>query len=201
MPNRFFIVCDILAIILINVILWASLYIQFTQFQLPCPLCLAQRMGILGIGLGYVLNLYFGTRARHYALGVIIALLSATIAMLHILLHIVPETGSYGIPLFGMHLYTWTFIVCILFALGNLVLITLLSNPAFTSKTEPVASNCLCITIIATVPLILCILANAASAYAECGLNRCPPDPKSYWINDFLKTDKIQKHHSKKNML
>jgi len=198
MPHRFFVICDILAIAVVNVILWTALYIQFTQYELPCPLCLAQRMGILGIGLGYVLNLYFGVKARHYALSTIMALLTATFAMLQILMHIVPETGGYGSPLFGLHLYTWVFIICISFVVGNLILIVLLNELPFIGKT------CKKIALIVVIPLILCILANAISAFAECGLNRCPPDPKSYWIDTYLKAnmikkDSIKKHHSNKN--
>jgi disulfide bond formation protein DsbB len=193
MPHRFFVICDLFAVAIINVILWSALYIQFTQYELPCPLCLAQRMGLLGISFGYVLNLYFGTRARHYALSAIIALLTATFAILQILMHIVPETGGYGSPLFGMHLYTLVFIICILFIVGNLVLIILLNELPFISKT------CKKIALIVVIPLIICILTNAISAFAQCGLNRCPPDPKSYWIDTYLKANDIKKDSTKKH--
>ncbi|MCC2645308.1 MAG: disulfide bond formation protein [Burkholderiales bacterium] len=201
MSERFFIICDILAILVINAIVWSSLYIQFAYFELPCPLCLGQRIGLLGISFGYVLNLYFGTSARHYAISIIAALLTASVAIIQILLHIVPETGNYGSPFLGLHLYTWVFIICCLFAFGNLILITLLKS-AMADKIykNVLASNYICITIIAIIPLILCILVNAVSAFAQCGLNKCPPDPTSYWIKNFLKPDKVKKHHSKNKL-
>src|SRR5579863_2126078 len=128
MPHRFFVICDILTLAVINVVLWASLYIQFTQYELPCPLCLEQRMGLFAISLGYILNLYFGVKARHYAISTLITLLIATIAMVQILMHIVPDTGSYGSPFMGFHLYTWVFIICAAVTFWNLILMVLLNE-------------------------------------------------------------------------
>jgi disulfide bond formation protein DsbB len=183
MPHRFFVICDILTLAVINIVLWASLYIQFTQYQLPCPLCLEQRMGLFGISLGYVFNLYFGVKARHYAISTLITLLIATIAMVQILMHIVPDTGSYGAPFMGFHLYTWVFIICIAITVWNLILIVLLNELLFIGKTSEKLA------LIIVIPLMLCILVNVIASFAECGLNRCPTDPKSYWINTFLIKD------------
>ncbi|MDE4950938.1 disulfide bond formation protein B, partial [Francisella tularensis] len=33
----------------------AAFYIQFTMDELPCPLCLLQRLGLLANGIGYLL--------------------------------------------------------------------------------------------------------------------------------------------------
>ncbi len=198
MPHRFFVICDILTLAIITIVIWASLYIQFTQYELPCPLCLEQRMGLFGISLGYVLNLYFGVKARHYAISTIIALLIATIALVQILMHIVPDTGSYGSPFMGLHLYTWVLIICAAVTIWNLILMILLNELLFIGKT------CEKISLIVVIPLVLCILANVIAAFAECGLNRCPADPKSYWINTYLNASEIKKdntikHHSSKN--
>ena len=52
------------------------------------------------------------------------ALFGMAVAGRQILLHITPGTGSYGAPLFGLHFYTWSFL---LFAAsdGALALLTL----------------------------------------------------------------------------
>ncbi|MCC2624948.1 MAG: disulfide bond formation protein [Burkholderiales bacterium] len=193
MPHRFFVICDILSLAVINIVIWASLYIQFAQYQLPCPLCLEQRMGLFGISLGYVFNLYFGVKARHYAISTVISLLIASIAMIQILMHIVPDTGSYGSPFMGLHLYTWVFIICIAITVWNLILIVLLNELLFIGKTSEKAA------LIVVIPLMLCILVNVIASFAECGLNRCPTDPKSYWINTFLKDNTAvnPQHHGK----
>lgn len=181
MNYRLFVVFDTLAIIVISAIFYYAFYIQLVHHELPCPLCLAQRMGLLAVGLGPILNLYFGVKARHYAISSIIALISGAISMLQILMHIVPETGHYGSPLFGLHLYTWGFILSSMVIFVNLLLITLLQEP---NTPKPVNRK---LAAIIALPLITCIMANAISAFAECGFNRCPPDPKSYWISKHIK--------------
>lgn len=181
MNHRFFVICDILALAITNIILWVSLYIQFVHHELPCPLCLLQRMGMFGIGIGYILNLYFGVSARHYALGAIAAILNGSIAMIQVLMHIVPETGNYGSPFLGLHLYTWVFTICAIFIIANLILITLTNEAVLIGKT------CKKIATIVVIPLLLCLIINIVSAFAECGIYECPSDPTSYWINNLFK--------------
>ena len=47
-------------ILLICIILISALYFQFGLHEEPCPLCLLQRMAMMGVILGLSLNIYFG---------------------------------------------------------------------------------------------------------------------------------------------
>lgn len=92
---------------------------QFVHGEMPCPLCILQRMGMMLCGLGpaYVL-----CRARAgevtaadvgtgYGMSVVAALAGGSISARHILLHIVPPDPGFGAPVLGLHLYTWAFII------------------------------------------------------------------------------------------
>src|SRR5262247_3118237 len=78
--------------------------------ELPCPLCLLQRIQFAMLAIGPILNIRFGPRPSHYAVSLLAAVAGAAFAMRQILLHIMPGDPGYGSALFGYHYYTWAFI-------------------------------------------------------------------------------------------
>ena len=85
---------DIFIIVVISIF---AIIVQLLLHELPCPLCLLQRIGVLAIGFGYILNLIFGTRVQHYAYSTLASIVTLFIALRQIMLHIVPGSGYYGI--------------------------------------------------------------------------------------------------------
>ena len=57
-----------IALLLVCVVLIAAFYYQFTLYELPCPLCLLQRVGFVAVGFGLALNLLYGARPHHYGI-------------------------------------------------------------------------------------------------------------------------------------
>ena len=96
-------------------VLAGSLHLQFGAGEQPCPLCIVQRSGMVGLAVGPIMNLLWGIKARHYALSILAAVVGAAGSTRQILLHIAdPADPGYGPEVFGWHLYTWalvTFIV------------------------------------------------------------------------------------------
>ena len=92
---------------------------QLKLYELPCPLCLLQRVGFVAVGVGLGLNLLYGARPQHYAIMLLAALFGGSVAVRQILLHIVPGTGHYGSPVLGLHYYTWSAICFFLILLGT----------------------------------------------------------------------------------
>lgn len=62
--------------------------LQLLWNDLPCPLCLLQRLGLLGIALGFLLNIRYHVRPSHYAISLLSALFTAFVALRQIALHI-----------------------------------------------------------------------------------------------------------------
>jgi disulfide bond formation protein DsbB len=94
----------------IALVLAAAFAAQLWLDELPCPLCLLQRIAFALLAVGPILNVRYGPRPSHYAVSLLTAIAGAAFAMRQILLHIMPGDPGYGSPLLGYHYYTWAFI-------------------------------------------------------------------------------------------
>src|SRR3990167_2786828 len=112
-----------LELIALIIVFFATFSFQFIWLELPCPLCLLQRIGTLAICIGFLLNLRFGLRPSHYGLILLSALFTALVALRQIALHVVPGTGSYGPAIFGLHMFTCSFIISMLVIIGTVILL------------------------------------------------------------------------------
>ncbi len=145
--------------------------------DLPCPLCILQRVGFFAAGFGIALNIVFGPKPSHYGVAIIGAVGGAAIAMRQILIHIVPGTGSYGNPVFGLHLYTWAFIAFVVIVVGCAIM--LLDDRQF-SRVEPMSVRLKPFPLSALLLFLVLAVANIFSTIALCGAGFCPDEPKDY---------------------
>jgi len=112
----------VMVLILMGV-LASALYQQFFRQGPPCPLCLLQRLGMIGVAAGALMNLRFGIRTQHYALSLFSAFMGGSVSIRQILLHICPGFPIFGMPVYGLSLDTWALIVfccCVLAIIGFL---------------------------------------------------------------------------------
>lgn len=160
-------------------ILFIAFYFQIVMNELPCPLCLLQRAGMMGIIFGFLLNFRFGYYPSHYAIVILSALFTAFVAMRQIALHVVPGTGAYGSAFLGYHLYTWAFIVSMTVAVSTVLLFSL-DKQYHQMKLHPILSK-MAMKIFFLLAAIIIAL-NIASVVMECGLSACPDNPVRYEI-------------------
>lgn len=111
------------AAIVVSLVLMGGFGVQILLHEEPCPLCLLQRAGMLGVISAALLNLRFGLNPRRYAVGFIAALIGASVSIRQILLHIAPGSEPFGSPVMGLSLYTWAFIVFVSCMFGVSVLL------------------------------------------------------------------------------
>jgi hypothetical protein len=173
---------DIFAVVSISL---AAVLVQIFMHELPCPLCLLQRIGIMAIGFGYLMNIMFGNRIVHYAYSTLAAVITLLIAIRQILLHIVPGSGYYGDAIFGLHLYSWVFVICILVIIWNTLIITMYPDEV---KHEHLLKNIKIehnkIIKFLVLLYLFSILLNVILTFLECGVSQCPEDPISYFLID-----------------
>ncbi|MDI9402881.1 MAG: disulfide bond formation protein B [Limnohabitans sp.] len=108
-------------------VLLGALWAQFGQGEFPCPLCIIQRMAMMLAALGPAWLLCRAARgpvdahdfAQCYACSILAALVGGTVSARQVLLHIAPGDPGYGAPMFGMHLYTWAFVVFVVVVLAS----------------------------------------------------------------------------------
>lgn len=167
-------------------VILAAIATQFIGSELPCPLCVLQRMAMMLIGIGAIWvvgqarkgTLTVAGYARSYGLMIIGAMLGATMSTRQIELHILPGDPGYGEAVFGLHLYTWaliTFLVVILYCAVMLM---------FFKSTFPVAPSgklALWTSRILVALFIAIIIANVVLVFAEEGFSwYLPDDPTGY---------------------
>lgn len=143
--------------------------------QLPCPLCLMQRIGFVIIGMALVFNIRCGAHSAHYGWGMIGGLVGMMVSLRQVFLHILPGDTGYGATFLELHFYTWAF-VGYLGLLSGLAILLMLPNREVRSRSM-IANTLIVI-------FILLVVANLISTLLECGIGPCADDPVKYegWI-------------------
>lgn len=143
--------------------------VQFLKHELPCPLCLLQRLSMIGVAMGPLLNLRFGIYPAHYAVSILSALFGGFVSLRQISLHICPGFSSFGEPVLGLELYTWALVV---FACSIFVSAILL----FLHTTSPQHIQKVQMSIFEKIAFWLVLFmtaANVVTTLQECGLSAC----------------------------
>ncbi|MFZ0219408.1 MAG: disulfide bond formation protein B [Candidatus Aquirickettsiella sp.] len=161
-------------------LLLVAFILQIGFHELPCPLCLLQRLGVLAIAFGFLLNVQFKIRPAHYTLSLLSAILTASICVRQIFLHVIPGDPGYGLPLFGLHLYTWLFLLCV----GVIIYIAIIFSisPQYGYDESSKTKGMQLLTHIAFAIVFLLAIFNGISTYLECGIKACPENPVKYEI-------------------
>lgn len=168
-----------LALALITAVLGGAFAEQLFLGELPCPLCLLQRAGLIALGLGFMLNLRFGVQPMHYGVALFGAVVGAATSMRQILLHIAPGDPGFSMPLFGLHMYTWSFITFVCAMLGIAFLLCLSGRGSADRHFAIRSAGGL-----VSLSFLIIVFGNLVSTLLECGFTQCADDPTSYmWID------------------
>ena len=160
-----------LMVIVLMAILSSAYYQQYFKHELPCPLCILQRLGMIGVATGALMNLRFGIQMRHYGVSLLSAFFGGTVALRQISLHVCPNFPVFGIPVFGMSLYTWSFVAFCSAALAIIVMLFLYSA----KDNLKVPMNWLAKS--AFLLVFVLTLLNFITTFDECGLGPCQDVP------------------------
>ena len=185
-------ILNALGVLAVSLVLLIAFADQIVLGDLPCPLCILQRVGFVGAAFGLALNVKFGPRPSHYAVVILSAFCGALTSMRQTLLHIVPGTGTYGDALFGLHFYTWAVVVYGAIILGCAVML-LFDGQCATAATPTAQAQHPSGARLATAPAAtfglamvalaaLLALGNGVSTVLECGGGLCPDNPVNYQL-------------------
>ena len=154
---------------------------QFALNELPCPLCMLQRVAFAAMAFGFLLNVRYGCRAQHYGIVLLGALFGMAVSGRQVMLHIAPGTGAYGSAVLGLHFYTWAFV---LFATTTLATVgMLIAQPPEKEHKTRVDRR---FSRFAGLSAIAVTLANAVTTLLQCGPVECGDSPVHYWISTLL---------------
>ena len=176
MTRAFAITLNVLSLYAVALVLAAAFSAQLLLHELPCPLCLLQRLQFAVLAIGPILNIRWGPRPSHYALSLLAAAAGAAFSTRQILLHIMPGDAGYGSALLGYHYYSWALIG---FAAAIVLLAAiLLFDRQFEADGARVAPG---VFVITAVWLVIGLTAlNVVSTLLECGFGACAENPVVY---------------------
>lgn len=169
--------CNFIELSGVIVMLLMAIVFQLIFRELPCPLCLLQRLGFFGVALGFLLNLRYGLRPSHYSIVFLSALFTSFVALRQIALHVVPHSGTYGDAFLGFHLYTWSFAIAMI---TMVVTACMLGVDRQYSIQGAVNTRFPLLTKIFFIVLLTLVGLNIISVFLECGLWLCPDNPTTY---------------------
>ena len=166
-------------------VLIGAFVVQFAAGELPCPLCLIQRMCMILAALGPAFVILEGrSRFSHgfsiigagFGMSILAAVGGMSVSARQVLLHIAPGDPGYGTPVLGMHLYTWALVVFVVVIVVSGV--TVLFEPRIRL---PRSSRLRWFTRGTLGLFALIIAANVVAAILESGPNLfLPDDPTEY---------------------
>lgn len=178
---------NIAALFGLILVLAGSLHLQFGVGEQPCPLCIVQRSGMVGLAVGPIMNLLWGMNARNYALSILAAVTGGAGSTRQILLHIAdPNDPGYGPTVLGLHLYTWALVTFIIAIVGCALLIMwqapfqagdrgVLKDPG---PFRPVVTGLITwLSLVVVIWIFVDLAIIGVYILPECGLGECPDDP------------------------
>jgi disulfide bond formation protein DsbB len=177
MTRAFAITLNATGLYAVALVLAAAFAAQLLLHELPCPLCLLQRLQFTMLAIGPILNIRWGPRPSHYALSLLAAAVGMAFSTRQVLLHIMPGDAGYGTALLGYHYYTLALIgfAAAIVLLAAILLFDRQFEPD--SATPPVAG----VFARAAVWLVIGLTAlNVVSTLLECGFGACAENPVLY---------------------
>ncbi|MFA0810428.1 disulfide bond formation protein B [Microbulbifer epialgicus] len=169
---------DALTLLIITVALLVVFFMELLLHQLPCPLCLLQRVAFSMVGVGLLMNLRFGVRPAHYGIVILSSIAGLAAAGRQVLLHILPGSPGFGDSFLGLHLYTWAVVAFF----GLLVYCGVAMMLGFTRRNFAPRRFSFPEKFIAAAFLTV-VLVNLVSTIFECGLGPCTSGSFGYhWL-------------------
>jgi disulfide bond formation protein DsbB len=159
-----------LFIIVLGLVLMSAFGYQAITHEAPCPLCLLQRLAMLGIAVGCMMNLKFGVQAAHYGLMLLSVLFGGIVSLRQISLHVCPQFPTFGEPVLGFDLYVWSLFVfgCSILAISALLYMYGLNKDKEQSKPKTSIFH-----QISFVFILLITLAEVITTFNLCGFSAC----------------------------
>ena len=177
--QRFVYTMNIVGLVVLMAPIVGAFRIQLTG-DMPCPLCLLQRIAMFIMAIGAMFNLRFGIQRSNYGYVLLGAVLGLLMSTRQVLLHICETPGSgYGGSVMGMHLYTWAFIIFLCFIVA--VAVFLMLGGEQSDERSLNWENCwpargICYFVLAMAAV------NVIATFMECGPFECPDNPTGYWM-------------------
>ena len=157
-------------------VLTAALVLQYAYGELPCPLCLLQRVAMFGICFGIMLDFRRGFSYQNVGFSLLFAVFLLVVSVRQTLLDIYPRAGHayIGNAVFGIHLPVWSIIITVVLLAAYAVQLCVLGRdtdlPLIEAKNYPALKRMG--EGVSLYVLALCAV-NFVSVFVQCGIGEC----------------------------
>jgi disulfide bond formation protein DsbB len=157
-------------------ILTAAMVMQYALGELPCPLCLLQRVAMFGICFGIMCDFRGGFSYRNVGLSLLNAVFLLVISVRQSLLDIYARPGHayIGSAVFGLHMPVWSVIISVLLLVAYALQLAVLGGdraladvPASAFPTLKRAGKAVSLYVMTLLAL------NLVSVVLQCGFGQC----------------------------
>lgn len=167
----------LLMLAILAAVLTAAMVLQYAFGEIPCPLCLLQRVALFGCCFGLIHQLRAAGSEqgseRGSGISLVFALLLLVISVRQTLLDIVPRPGhSYvGQAVFGIHMPVWSVVIAVALLLGFAIRFVLFGAPRAAREAEGSPMR-RCARGLEIHVVLICAI-NFISVVLQCGLGEC----------------------------
>jgi disulfide bond formation protein DsbB len=160
-------------LLVLAAILTAAMVMQYADGEIPCPLCLLQRVAMFGCCFGLALQLRSGTSERGSGITLIFAILLLVISVRQTLLDLFPRPGHeyVGSAVFGVHMPVWSVFIAVALLLGFAIRFALFGAPR--SGPEPAGSPIARMAHGLLIYVAVICAINFVSVIVQCGIDQC----------------------------
>jgi disulfide bond formation protein DsbB len=154
-------------------ILTAAMAMQYALGEIPCPLCLLQRVAMFGCCFGLIQQLRSNESERGTGIALVFAVLLLVISVRQTLLDIYTRPGHdyIGSAVLGLHLPVWSVVIAVALLLGLAVRLALFGGARAAEGSKDALPRIL-VQPLAIYVVVICAI-NFFSVLAQCGLDQC----------------------------
>ena len=119
-------------------ILTAAMTLQYVNGELPCPLCLLERVAMLGVCFGIMLNFRRGFSYQNTGFSLLFAIVLLVVSVRQSLLDIYPRPGHeyIGSAIFGIHMPVWSIIIALALLIAYAIKLAILGGDEYLREAD-----------------------------------------------------------------
>jgi len=158
----------------IAAILTAAMVVQYGYGELPCPLCLLQRVAMLGVCFGLMQNFRSGFSDRNLGFSLLFSVLLLVVSVRQTLLDIYPRPGHeyIGSAVLGLHMPVWSILIALALITAFALKLCVIGTEEGTRPPERTSLFGRLATVL-SLYVIAIALVNFGSVVVQCGLSEC----------------------------
>jgi disulfide bond formation protein DsbB len=163
-------------IVVIAGILTAAMTLQYAKGELPCPLCLLQRVAMFGVCFGIIENFRHGFSYQNTGYSLLFTIFLLVVAVRQTLLDIYPRPGHeyIGSAVLGPHMPVWSIIIALCLLTAYAAKLAVLGGDEYLeeipSSQFPLIGK---LGDVASLYVIVICAVNFVSVVLQCGLEEC----------------------------